>query len=213
MELSDGPLDRLRHRKQVFGVTDGVNRIFKTFEYRRYSNFTTAVPPLGVWVTPKTTGIPALATISADDPSITGEFTLSVAPADGDLVVATYYNQWFIDTELQLFLKNAARWIGMGVDYANIPDGLIPAALEYACSDAYKKLALKYAERISEIYRLEDAPDPKVFEIVKGYREAADGLLKNAGTLRKQYYGRQDQAEAPLYGAISGRVRDVPPSR
>lgn len=205
--LSDGATDRIRYRKRVFGDRNSVNVAFKTFEYRRLTNFTTAVAPMGVYLN----GV--LVPVSSDDLTITGEFNLATAPGPTDLIEATYYFQWFVDSELDSFLLQAVRWLGLGEDYNSVADGLKPAALRYAMFEAYSKLALRYAERISEIYRLEDAPDPKELAVVGEYQKSADMYLKQAETMRKGYYTRQDQPLAPLYGVIRGRAKEVTPPR
>lgn len=203
--VSDGPTDRLRHRKKVLGTMDGVNVVFKTLEFRRITNFTTAASPEGVYVNGVT------AAVSTDFPAI-GEFTLTTAPVDGDVVEATYFSQWFLDSELDVFLTSAAQWLLID-DVTNVPTGLRPAALHYAAQEAYMKLSIKWAEFLSEQYRTEDAPKEGAFDVVDKYQKAATGMHKKSFDLRNDYYTRSGQALQPLYGAVLGRVSDSTPKR
>lgn len=204
--LSDGPKDKYRYRKRVFGLVDGTNKTFQTFEFRRISNLVGAAAPLGVYVNG------SAVTVSADSPEA-GEFTLQAAPADGVLVEATYYIQWFLDTELDQFLKSATQWLGLGDDCTKIADGLRPSALKYAAHDAYQKLALRFAEHMSERFRLEDGLDPKLKPVIDSYQAASEQFMKEAVALRNDYYTRQGQSLSPLYGFALGNVSDPMPKR
>ena len=100
--LSDNTNDKPRNRKPILDKQDGVNQTFTTFETRRITDFTLATTGFeGVFVNG------SRATVTADD-LIAGQFTLAVAPADTDTVEASYYLQWFLDSELDTFLKSAA---------------------------------------------------------------------------------------------------------
>lgn len=205
-QLSDSATDKLRYRKRCFDQSNGVNTKFKTFEFRRITNFTAPTAPEGVYVD----GIAAA--VTADVPAI-GEFTLSVAPTDGQVVECTYYIQWFLDAELTVFLAMAANWLGFSGDFNNILDGLKPSALKYACADAYQKLSLRWAEHLSETYRLEDGQDPKRMDIVSSYRTAANDSRKEAENLRDHFYKRQGRALQPLFASIRGNVSEPTPKR
>lgn len=207
--LSDGPQDKLRYRKEAFGNIDGTNATFKTFEVRRLTNFaTTLTAPLGVYVNQV---LQAAAT--ADDLE-SGEFTLASAPAPGAVLRATYYTQWFDDSEVQQFLTTACEWIGNGDDYTQIANNLFPAAKHYAAAMAYQKLVSRYSANVAEMYQLYDAPDQKRFDPIKAWGDQAERLYKLAFELRDDVYkDRQGQAKAPLWGVARGRVKDVPPNR
>ena len=209
LKLSDTPLDKLRAFKRVFGQIDGNNQVFKTFEYRRVTDFTAAEAPLGIYI--NQVRIDA-GQISSDDLQ-TGFFTLATPPEPGDVLEATYYTQFFFDQNLQDFLRLATQWLGLGVDYANIPAGLQPSALQYAAGEAYQKLAMRFAEHLSETYRLEDAPDAERFKLVDEYKRMSADCRNEATTLRDQYYTRQGQSLQPLFGVNRGNVRDVAPPR
>jgi len=204
--LADGPTNKLHWRKKVFGIQDGSNKDFKTFEFRRTTNFvTSSTGGLGVFVNN------VLATATADTPEI-GQVTLSAAPANTALVEATYYSQWFTDTELVGFIDLSVTWLGLATGtVSQIPDGLRAAVLNYASGEAYQHLALRYARQYSEMYRLEDSQDPKSFKIVEAYQKAAQDNFKKATELRDHFYTRQGQSLAPLYATNSGCVRDTVP--
>lgn len=204
--ISDQANDRHAYRKRVFGQINGVNTTFKTFETRRVATMVGAIAPLGAFVD----GVSAA--VSADN-ILVGEFELAVAPSDGSVVEATYYYQWFLDNELLIFLKNATQWIGIGEDHTKVASGLQPAALHFAAQEAYHKIAVRWAERWSEMYLLEDRPAADNDSIVDTYRNLSKDFRMKAEALRAGFYGRNDQANAPLFGSVVGNVRDLKPQR
>jgi len=209
LKLSDTQLDKLRAFKRVFGQIDGTNTVFKTFEYRRVTDFTTADAPLGVYINQ----IRIDATSVASDDLQTGFFTLADAPAAGDVIECTYYTQFFFDSNIQDFLRLSAQWLGIGTDYTNVPLGLQPSSLQYAAGEAYQKLAMRFAEHLSETYRLEDAPDAERFKLVDEYKRMAEDCRSSATVLRDQYYTRQGQSLQPLFAVNRGNVKEVAPPR
>lgn len=205
--LADGPTDKFAHRKNVFGKKDGTNVSFKTFERRRITDLSTAIAPLGVYVDG------ALVTVSVDFQE-TGDFTLAVAPTSAKVSVeASYYYQWFNDTEIDLFLKNAAQWITSGSDPLLIADGLQPAAIHYAAQEAYSRLISWFTVRISETYKLENAPTTVPDAILESFIAQEKILKEKSEALRAQYYTRQDQNLAPRFKSLRGAVRDYVPKR
>lgn len=205
--LSDQGNDRHAYRKRVFGKINGTNTTFKTFETRRVGTLVGAVAPLGAYVDG------SLVAVASDTP-VVGEFVLAAAPLDGSVVEATYYYQWFLDVELSVFLKNAAQWIGVGDDVTKVEDGLQPAALHFAAQEAYHKIAVRWAERWSEMYLLEDRPSESNNDsIVDTYRNLSKDFRMKAEALRSGFYGRNDQSNAPLFASIRGNVKDLMPRR
>lgn len=204
--LSDGPTDKLRAFKTVFGIQNGVNTTYKTFEFRRVSDFSSsALPgPLGLQV--DGVRIPAASVVSDDLDS--GIFVLTDPLQDSQQFTATYYIQWFKDDELTGFLLRSSNWLGLGDDYTQIPSGLKTAALKYAAHEAYQKLSLRMSENIVETYRLQDAPDDKRMAVVAAYQKAASDSLKEAITHRDDFYTRKGQAKAPRFGVISGNIKN-----
>lgn len=209
--LSDGPTDKLRYRKKVLGLQDSVSTVFKTLEFRRLTDFTLSVPATpaeGVFVNNKRV------TAVSDDQAASGEFVLSSAPSDGDKLRASYYIQWFTDAELTDFLTIATGFLGFGSDFTQIDISFAPATLKYAAGEGHQKLSSFWAQNISEAFMLEDAPDQKTFNPVKIWQSLADACKKDALQLRDDVYkNRKGQALAPIFGTISGHVRDVKPNR
>lgn len=205
--ISDGSTDKLRYRKQVFGSIDGSNRVFKTFETRRITALVGAVAPVGVYDNG------AIQTVDSEDLE-SGEFTLHSAPAAGDEIRATYYVQWFNDSEIQQFLTSASEWISGADDWTQLANGLWPAAKTYAAATAFQKLVSRFSQNLAEQYQLYDAPDGKRFDPTVAWGKESERLFKLAFELRDDVYkDRQGRAKAPIARSIRGRVRDVPPNR
>lgn len=209
LKLNDQPNDKLRAFKRVLGQIDGSNRRFKTFEFRRVTNFTTATAPLGIYIDQQ---LIMPSEISLDDVT-SGYFILATPPANGSVVEATYYCQNFLDSEIQSFLRLSCQWLGLGDDYSQIPGGLQPAAIQYVSAEGYQKLASRFSEHLSETYRLEDMPDVQRQALIAEYKEAAAQAREQAEHLRNEYYTRQGQHLAPLFGINAGMVQNVVPNR
>lgn len=210
--IFDGPTDKRAVNKKVLGVVDGVNVTFTTFEYRRVGAFTSPTFPLpGVYVN----GVLVPGNKVTNDDPASGVFQLdpSVLPTNRQPLTASYYYQWFLDAELEQFLGDASRWLGLGNTYINLPDGLNAAALRFAAQEAYEKAAMKYSTRMSEVYQLEDAPSEDILKSIEAFKEMADSFMEKAETMRDDYYTRQGQSLAPNFGFALGRVRDPVPRR
>ena len=211
--LNDGATDKIRAFKRVFGDINGANDRFKTYEFRRITDFKTEddASALGVYID----GVKVSnAYLTADDP-LTGFFTFDslFRPNSGQVVEATYYVQYFLEAELQSFLRLGQNWLGYGDDYLTTPQGLRPALLQYATGEGYQKLAMRFAEHSSETYRLEDMPDVKRIALVAEYKNAGAQAKEQAHTLRNEFYSRQGQHLSPLFGVLSPSIRDVAPRR
>jgi hypothetical protein len=204
--LSDGATDRYRYRKRVFGELNGTNVMFKTFEFRRVTDFTTAATPLGVYLN----GVRLLPAAIASDYPNTGEFTLVTAPIDGDVIECSYYVQWFLDSELTDFVVKATNWLGLGSIPANVPDGLIPAAMKFASAEAYLKMAMRWREHLSDTYRVEDSPKEGT-TVGDEYIKMSELFRKEATQNRDEYYRRQGQPLQPLWGVVVGNVPNTTP--
>lgn len=202
--LSDGPTDRYSFRKQVFGDLNGVNVRFKTFDARRVTNFTQT---LGVFLNGSLLDTSALST----DDTYSGEFVLQTAPLDGDVLEASYYTQWFLDAELDNFLRDAALWTVGTFDVTQMVNGLIPACKKYAAAEAYLKMAVKWKDHLSSGYKVEDAPNPDADSRTNSFLDMSKAFRQEALDARTEYYQtRQGQAFQPLFGSIAGRVRSMP---
>lgn len=209
-KLSDNSKDRLRAFKRVFGDINGVNTIFKTFEFRRITDFTTATGFLGVYKN----GVKIAALDISSDDIETGYFVLTTPPVTGDVIEATYYSQYFLDTELQSFLRLGSNFLALGDDYTLVPGGLQTACLTYASAEAYQKLALRFADTFGDTYKMQDLPDGEREKIIIQFKKSSEEARQEAMKLRNDFYeNRQGQALAPLWGSNLGRVLDVPPNR
>jgi hypothetical protein len=207
--LSDNATDKYRYRKKVFGEINGVNTYFKTFEFRRLTDFTTSAFPLGVYID----GVFQVPGAVASDSLTTGDFVLLAAPTGRVKIEASYYVQWFLTTEIQNFLKLASNWLGAGDLYSAIAEGLRPAALKYSAAEAYQKLSLRWAEHLSEVFLLNDAPVDKEMAPVDKYRQMSLDLRKEAEAAAKFVYSRSAQNYQPLYGIIQGQNSGNPDTR
>jgi hypothetical protein len=208
--LSDKPDDRYCYRKKLFGTIDGVNKTFKSFEFRRSTNFTTATAPMGVFLG----GVQlTLLQIASDDPT-SGELTLVTAPTDtGVNITATYYYEWFTDIELGEFLTGASRWLQLGDDYTNVTGGLIQAALYFAAKDALRKMAMRWATRASNTFLLEDSPKKEALETAAMYGNMSEAYEKSADKYRDDYYKKSGQSLSAFSVSNWGAVSGVTPRR
>jgi hypothetical protein len=202
--LSDGPTDRFCFRKQVFGELNGSNTRFKTFDFRRVTNF---LQTPGVFLNGN---LLATSAVSADNP-YNGEFILQTPPIDGDLLEANYYIQWFLDSELDDFLQQAALWTLGTFDVTQVSNGLIPACKKYAAAEAYLKMAMKWRDYLSSGFKVEDAPNPDAAAKTNEFLEMSKTFRKEALDARTEFYQtRQGQALQPLFGNVIGSVRSMP---
>lgn len=209
-KLSDNTKDRLRAFKRVFGDINGVNLVFKTFEFRRITDFTNATGFLGIYKN----GVRLANSEIASDDLETGYFSLVHAPVNGDVIEATYYSQYFLDTELASFLRLASNFIAGGDDFTQAPGGLQTAVLTYASAEAYQKLALRFADTFADTYKMQDLPDGEREKIIIQFKKSSEEARTEAMKLRNDFYeNRQGQALAPLWGSNLGSVVDVPPNR
>lgn len=210
--ISDGPTDKLAWDKKVVGPQNGKNRRFKTFEIRRVTKFVDCEDndSTGVFLNYDRVTIE-----NEDTESGMFEFGAGEAvPNDGDSLRATYYYQWFDDSEISVFLRATANFIGVGDDFTQITSDFQPAAIEFAAGGAYQKLASKFATNYHEMFQLYDAPDEKRFNPVTAFMNIAEKKFKLAFELRDDVYsGRKGKAGAPLTGVVRGRVRDTAPNR
>lgn len=209
IRLSDGPTDRLHWRKKCFGQSNGTNLNFKTFEFRRVTNFTTqgiVDQVTGVYVG----GALQPPTSIVYDNLQVGEFQLLIPPPEAVEVEATYYTQWFYDAELIDLTEQATLLILSTKEYLNVPPGLVPAVVEMAASRAYSKMASRWREYMATTYKLENDPTPNPSSPVASFISMANDAKEEALNLVKFYYTRQGQNLQPLFGQVIGHVRNMP---
>lgn len=200
--LNDNATDKLKFMKACIGRRDGANRVFKTLEFRRLTNLqTTTQPGLGVYVD----GTPV--TVDSDNPDI-GVFTLHAAPGNQQHVEASYYIQWFTDSELTQFIGNASQSLGLTSDPTQVPEGLQPAALNYAAAAGYMKIAAKMAEKLSSTYKAEDPSGAPEMTEVDTFRKLSESCAKQAKELRDSYWAKSGRQNAVAHSSISGSVRE-----
>ena len=207
--LADESNQKLAWRKVVFGDVDGVNKTFKTFEYRRITDFSSSdtAAPLGVFV--NGVQIP----VATDYPDV-GEFVVSQASdvAEGVTIGATYYVQWFLDSELDTYILNGIHQVSMD-QVENVPFALRNAVLQYAAGDSYSNLALRYTRVMGDHYRVNDLPREYAQEMAERYRTLAKEAYELAQKLRDDYYTRQGQSLQPLFATVLGAAPNPQPKR
>lgn len=217
--LNDGTQDRPFYRKKVFGNIDGTNTSFKTFEFRRLTDFTdddSSASPLGVFLN----GVRIAPTaITFDDP-VTGDFTLQTAPppvsgSQGNVLTASYYVQFFFDSELETFLTNASQsFLQLGPDYTLTPPELRESALQFACSDALLKLSMRWTQRMADSFLLEDMPKKEAIANAEVFSNLAKVFKASATQMRNDSYAtRAGKALAPNFKSNFGVVSNVVPRR
>lgn len=206
--LSDQGDDRYTYRHRCFGKVDSANLSFKTFFRRRVTDFTQALTGgEGVYVAD--VQVPATG-VSSDNTS-TGEFVLVVPPADGQVVEATYFYQWFNDAELDVFLQVASRWLTGTNDYTTTLPALIDGLLKYAAAEAYMKMAQRWRTYMSQEYKVQDAPKDSPTYNTNDFKLLSESFRQQALDSRTEYMQtRQGRALQPLFGSIAGRIRNLP---
>lgn len=201
--LSDGPTDRYNFRKRCFGEINEINTRFKTFDFRRITDFSVQQ---GIFLDGV---LQAVSAVSSDSP-LTGEFILASAPADGSVLEASYYTQWFLDAELNEFLNDGVLWLQSGSDYTQVPNGLIPAVEKYAISEAYLKMAIRWKTYMSQTFKVEDAPKEGADGKTNDFIELAKVYRDDALKIRKEFFKRQDRNLQPLFANVIGTVKNIP---
>jgi len=202
--LSDGPKDKYRYRQTIFPNPGKNNMDFKTFDFKRLTDFSKVPdnPFLGVFKN----GVRIPNDKFVYDDLDSGQFSLDFAPIDGDKLEATFYIQWFLDSDLETFLRASSTWLGFSDDFTGVPTGLQPSAKHYAASEAYQKLATRFSEKLSSTYRVQDQKDPETEPTINSYFSMSSAFLKNATDLRNNFYERQGQPLSPLFGVAVGNV-------
>lgn len=208
--LSDQANDKYNYQQRCFGQVDGVNITFKTFYRRRSTNFTTGLSG-GVYF--DSVLIP-FADIATDNQE-TGEFTLTTPPSPtgalGGIIEASYFNQWFDLSEIDTFLQVASRWISSSNDYTNTPQGVVDALLKYAAAEGYLKMAMRWRTYMSQEYKVEDSPKDSPTYNTDSFVKMSEAFREEALRSRTEYYQtRQGRALQPLFGRITGRIRNLP---
>lgn len=218
--ISDQGDDRYVYRHRCFGEVNGANLQFKTFFRRRVTNFLQAysdgegvyiggnlVPASAfAWDNQETAEFAFAATASEYIPGLTA----SPLYPNNEVVEATYYYQWFDESELDTFLQQASRWLQGYNDYTQTADPLVDALIKYAAAQCYTKMAQRWRSYMSQEYRVEDAPKDSPTYNTNDFLQLAKYFRAEALASRTEYMEtRQGRALQPLFGSIRGRVRSL----
>jgi hypothetical protein len=124
-----------------------------------------------------------------------GTFEMADPPAVGAKLQASFYYQWFLDSELEEFLTLAANAFGQSTHVGTtIPDGLRPAVLSIACYHAYMRKAAEFTESVVASAGGFTTDQTK---LAPNWRAMADAAMKQAKDEIKFY------TDNPLTGAGS----------
>ena len=203
--VNDGPTDRPIKTKQVIGLVNGVNQEFLTFEDR------IVVGTLRVTVD----FVPlAPAAVSLVDP-VLGMFTLATAPVGGSVVRASYYFQYFLDSELQEAIQLATEQLtDGGDDPTQLTPGLKTAALLYGAHFGFTKQSIRWVQRASSRFLLEEEPiQQEALQRSNLFDTLAKRFFDEARIVRDDYYKRQGRSLGPAFSVFKPRIPRVGPRR
>jgi len=207
--VNDGPLDRPVKRKQVIGRVDGINTNFMTWDDR--------IIPTTLLVSVDDAPY-AASQVVVDDP-ILGTFHLIVSagppvapPPLQSTVRAAYYFQYFLDSELSEALMLSAQIITEGDDPTMIASGLKPAALHFGSSFAYGKQAMRWAQRKSAQFLLEEEPlSDDVMNRSNLFQRMSDAYYNKGLKLRDSFYMRDGRRNVPSFNVFKPNTSPTPP--
>lgn len=211
--LHDGPTDRLVKSKKVVGPVDGSNRTFFTIEDRLVTPAAgSPLPAPGLTVT-----VDYVAVAQGDitlDSAVLGQFTLATAPEATAGIRAEYFYQYFLDAELDEALQLAAGELIETDTYLLIQDGLKLAALTFGAHFAFQKQSVRWVERLSQKFLLEEEPlSAEVLGRANLFQTLADRFLKNGMTIRDSFYTRHGRRAAPAFSRYAPRIGPIGPVR
>ena len=202
--LNDGPTDRPVKSKQIIGPANGVNTIFFTWEDRL---------------------IPGSVSVIVNDTLIVEGVGLTVEPALGRLTFATppppsaslhasYYFRYFDDSELTSALTAGLGQLSSAMLVTSVPNGLHQSALSYGGYFAYYKQAMRWVQRMSDRFILQDAPlDSEMLGRSNLFRQMANDLYKNAREMRDDYYPGQGRDKVPAWAVFKPHIPPIGPRR
>jgi hypothetical protein len=201
--LNDGPQDRPVKSKILIGPVDGSNKRFFTYDDRLVSG--TFFPSFNF--VEQTSGF-------AVTDAVTGIIDFTTAPPAQTTIRARYYYQYFIDSELDEALQLSAGEIAESDDITTVAFGLKNAALNFAGHFAFNKQSVRWAQRMSEKFILEDQPSegdggakPNLF------RQLAADYYKNGSDMRDMYYKRHGRRHAPAFTVFKPIIPNIGPRR
>jgi len=199
--LSDGPVDRPVKQKGLIGLVDGTNTEFFVFEER------VVVGTLVV-----TVDFTPVAAVLSD--AVLGLVTLPTPPQNGSKVRARYYYQYFLDAELRESLQHASGQVLSTEDVTQIGIGLKDPVLAYAGYFAYTKQAIRWAQRASEKFLLQEDPlQQETMNRTNVFRQLAKGFMDDSRIMRDDFYKRQSRQLAPAAGVTKLNIPWIGPRR
>lgn len=138
--------------------------------------------------------IPTHPTVDVDT---NGNFTLPVAPVISLRV--SYAWQYLSDGEINQFVDEARQWLREFATVAQVPDGLVPALVDYAAHKAL--LALGRSAILAPVH----AGDADVdwSKLAAGYQKAADQMYALATKEREVFYTQGPEALDPTAISIT----------
>lgn len=215
MFLRDTSNDLLVKDKKCFGATNGQNRTFYTFDDRLVASGNQSVcdVPLRVFWDVGTGPEEVAASGILVTDQIRGEFQLMLVASGGDLRATYHYQRWS-DSELNMFLQQAANQVSADTS-SDIALGLQLPAMNFAASMAYTSLAQRLQQRKADQFLLQDEPMRKEAESLIGfYKDESTRMMQDALTLRAAFYdGRQDRGKSIAYGLLKRTPQPYTPRR
>ena len=149
-----------------------------------------------------------------------GILTFSSAPDAAKTITADYNYLYFSDEKYTEFLEKASENLQLNqtpADATTVPNGLVPALMQYALG--YFFLA-RYAQYASRYASSGGQAGQSVQVVGQEYKDAAMKCFNYGKDLRDQFYTRQSQSLSPAYagttasgGIISVSVDPITPPR
>lgn len=198
--LHDGPNDRFVKQKIVAGAVDGANTEFFTFEDRILNDARFQV----------TVDFQLVAAVIDD--AIEGRLHTTLPPAEGTTVRARYFFQYFLDSDLQQALQDGAIQCLDTDQIVQVPLGMEYAVMNYAGHFAYQKQSMRWAERMSHKFLLEE--EPLINEALNRsnlFQRIANDLIKNGEHFRDDFYKRKGRQFIPSFGVYKPRIGAIGP--
>ncbi len=194
--LADTPQHKRATRKKLLGQVDGNNVSFVSYDKRIVDGTFQAYVNDG----PVSANVTDL---------VAGEIEFAAAPDQNSKVTASYYWQWWLDSELITFLNKGAELTGQFNN--NIPDkaylqiepGLKNAALQFALSVAADSLAnyLLTRKHSGEFLLEQDkGTDEGMADVIRAMTDMSSKAYKKAMDLRDDFYKRQGRRNKPSFG-------------
>ena len=176
---------------------------------------TSSAYPLRVWVNDTEWAASGINVVN----HVRGEFQLTAlggtAPASNALVKAGYFYQQHFDSELTFFLLQAAQLVN-ATAASSVPLGLQQAALNFAGAMAHERLAVRWQQRKSDQFMLQEAPQLSTeYEArITFHKQQAQDMYARGLAMRRDYYELSlDRGRKPSFGIFKRRPNPWTPNR